>query len=59
MRLKKIKFQLKRKELEKQMQIFEEEGALKLEYEKEALETRALDSDDNAAPSIGSKSPFN
>ena len=40
-RLKKIEFELKRKELEMEMQLFEEEGALKLEYEKEALDARA------------------
>ena len=50
MRLKKIEFELKRKELEMEMQLFEEEGALKLEYEKEALDARAPDSDDSAAP---------
>ena len=59
MRLKKIEFELKRKELEKEMQLFEEEGALKLEYEKEALDARASDYDDIAAPSIRSRSPFN
>ena len=58
MRLKKIEFELKRKELEMEMQLFEEEGALKLEYEKEALDARASDSDDSAAPSIRSRSPF-
>ena len=31
-RLKKIEIELKRKELETEMQLFEEEGALKLEY---------------------------
>ena len=59
MRLKKIEFELKRKELEMEMQLFEEEGALKLEYEKEALDARAPDSDDSAPSSIRSKSPFN
>ena len=58
MKLKKIEFELKRKELEMEMQLFEE-GALKLEYEKEALDARAPDSDDSAAPSIRSRSPFN
>ena len=52
MRLKKTEFELKRKELEMEMQLFEEEGALKLEYEKEALDARAPDFDDSAAPSI-------
>ena len=37
---------------------FEEKGELK-EYEKEALDARASDSDDSAAPSIRSRSPFN
>ena len=41
-----------------EMQLFKE-GALKLEYEKEALDARASDSDDSAAPSIRSRSPFN
>ena len=59
MRLKKIEFELKRKELEMEMQLFEEEGALKLEYEKEALDARASDSNESAAPSIRSRSPFN
>ena len=59
MRLKKIEFELKRKELEMEMQLFEEEGALKLEYEKEALDAREPDSDDSAAPSNRSRSPFN
>ena len=59
MRLKKIEFELKRKELEMEMQLFEEEGALKQEYEKEALDARLSDSDESAAPSIRSRSPFN
>ena len=59
MRLKKIEFELKKKEHEMEMQLFEEEGALKLEYEKEALDARASDSDESAAPSIRSRSPFN
>ena len=58
MRLKKIEFELKRKELEMEMQLLEE-GALKLEYEKEALDARASGSDDSAAPSIQIRSPFN
>ena len=41
------------------MQLFEEEGALKLENKKEALDARASDSDETAAPSIRSRSPFN
>ena len=59
MRLKKIEFELKRKGLEMEMKLFEEEGALKLECEKEALDARASDSDETAAPSIRSRSPFN
>ena len=59
MRLKKIEFELKRKELEMEIQHFEEEGALKLKYEKQALDARASDSDESAAPSIRSRSPFN
>ena len=59
MRLKKNEFELKRKETEMEMQLFEEEGALKLEYEKEALDARASDSDDSAAPIIRGRSPFN
>ena len=41
-----------------EMQLFEEEGALKLEYEKEALDARASDSDDSAATNIRSRSRF-
>ena len=59
MRLKKIEFELKRKELEMEMQLFEEEGALKLEYAKEALDLRLSDSDESADPSTRSRSPFN
>ena len=59
LRLKKIEFELKRKEHEMEMQLFEEEGALKLEYEKEGLDARAPESDDSATPSIRSRSPFN
>ena len=59
MSLRKIDFEMKRKELDMEMQLFEKEGALKLEYEKEALDARASDSDDSAAPSIRSRAPFN
>ena len=59
MRLKKIEFKVKRKELEMEMQLLEEEGALKLEYDKEALDARASNLDERAAPSIRSRSPFN
>ena len=44
MTLKKIEFQLKRKELEMEMKFFEIEGALKLEYEKGGLDAEASDS---------------
>ena len=40
-RLKKVEIELKRRELEMEMKLFEEEGALKQEYEKETLEERA------------------
>ena len=59
MRLKEIEFELKRKKLEIEIQFFEEEGALKLEYKKEALDARTSDSDDSSASSIRSRSPFN
>ena len=59
MRLKKTEFEFKRQEFEMEVQLFEEEGALKLEYDKEALDARASDSDDSAATSIRSRSPFN
>ena len=42
-----------------EMRLFEEESALKLEYEKEALDARASDSDESAATSVRSRSPFN
>ena len=41
------------------MQFSEEEGALKLEYKKKDLDATASDSDDSAASSIRSRSPFN
>ena len=59
MRLKKIDLELKKKELEMDMQIFEEEYALNLEYKKEAHTARTSDSDDSAALSIRCRSPFN
>ena len=59
MRLKQIESGLKRKELEMEMQLFEEKGALKLEYEKGALDARASDSDESASANIRSRSPFN
>ena len=47
MRMKKVESELKRKELEIEMQFCEDEGALKLEYEKEALDAGASDSVDH------------
>ena len=41
-----------------EVQLFKEEVALKLKYEKEALDARASDSDDSAAPIIRSRSPI-
>ena len=41
-----------------EIQFFEEEGALKLEYKKEALEARISNCDDSAAPIIRSRSPL-
>ena len=59
MRLKKIEFELKRKELEMEIQVFQKKDALKPDYEKQALDAEPDDSDDSAAPSIRSRSPFN
>ena len=42
-----------------EMQRFEEEGALKLEYKKEALDARTSDFVDSAAANFRSRSPFN
>ena len=58
MRMKKIEFELKRKELKTEIQLYEK-AALKLESEKEALDARASDSDDSATPGIRSRSTFN
>ena len=54
-----MEFELKGKDLDMEMQLFEEGGVLKLEYKKEALDSRASDSDDSAAPSVRSRSSFN
>ena len=59
MRLRKIEYEMKQKELEMELHRLEEEGALKLQYEKEALDARDSGSDDGAAPSIRSRFPFN
>ena len=40
MRLRKIEYEMKQKELEMELHRLEEEGALKLQYEKEALDAR-------------------
>ena len=52
--VEKIEIESKGKELEMEMPLFEEEGALTLEYEKEALGAIGLYSDDSAARSIRS-----
>ena len=49
---------MKRKELELEMQLFEQNGAQNLEYQKEAIDIQNSDSDDDAAPSIRSRSSF-
>ena len=51
MRPRKIEYEMKQKELEMELHRLEEEGALKLQYEKEALDARVSGSDDGAAPS--------
>ena len=56
--LKRIEFEMKRKELELELQVFEENGVLILEYQKEALDINDFDSEDDAAPSLSSRSPF-
>ena len=55
----KLKYEMKQKELEMELHRLEEEGALKLQYEKEALDARDSGADDGAAPSIGSRSLSN
>ena len=59
MRLRKIEYELKQKELEMELHRLEEEAALKLQYEKEAVDARDSGSGDGAAPSIRSRWPFN
>ena len=54
MRLRRIEFEMKQKEIEMELHRLEE-GALKLQYEKEALDARDSGSDDG----IRSRSPFN
>ena len=58
MRLTRIEYEIKQKELEMELHRLEE-GALKLQYEKEALDARDSVSDYGAANSIRSRSPFN
>ena len=57
MRLRRIVFEMRQKEIEFELHRLEE-GALKLQYEKEALDARDSGSDDGAAPSKRSRSPF-
>ena len=59
MRLRKIEYELKQKELEIELHRLEGQGAFELQYEKEALDARDSGSDDGAPPSIRSRSPFN
>ena len=59
MRLRNIEYNMKQKELEMELHRLEEEMTLKLEYEKEALDARDSGSEDGAAISIRSQSPFN
>ena len=54
MRLRKIEYEMKQKELEVDLYRWEEEGELKLQFEKEALDARDSGSDDGAPPSIRS-----
>ena len=58
-RLRKIEYDMKQKELEMELHRLEEEMNLKPKYEKEALDARDSGSGDGAAPSIRSRSPFN
>ena len=57
-RLKKMEFEMTRKEVELEMPIFDETDALTLEYQKEAIDTKDLDSADDVSPSIHSQSSF-
>ena len=59
MRLRKIEYNSKQKNNEMELHRWEEEGALKLKYEKEALDVRDCVSDDGASLSIRRRSPFN
>ena len=59
MRLRGFEFEMKQKEIEMELQRLEEEGALKLQYKKEALGARESCSDNGAASSIRSRSLFN
>ena len=57
MPLIRFEYEMKQKELEKDLHRLEEESALKLQNEKEALEARDSGSDDGAVVSIRSRSP--
>ena len=49
---------MKQKELQMELHRLEEEGAVRLQYEKETLDARDPGSDDGAALFIRSRSPF-
>ena len=57
MPLIRFEYEVKQKELETDLHRLEEESALKLQNEKEALEARDSGSDDGAVVSIRSRSP--
>ena len=59
MRLRKIELDMKQKELEMELHRLEDEVALQLEYEKEAVDVRDSGFDDCAALRIKIRSPFN
>ena len=59
MRLRKIESEMKQWYLEMKLHHLQEEGVLKLEFEKEAPDTRDFASDDGAALSIRRQLPFN
>ena len=59
MRLRKIEYEMKQKDVEMELHRLEKELTLKLEYEKKALDARDSGSDDGVALSIRSRSSFN
>ena len=59
MRLRKIEYEMKQKDVEMELLRLEEELTLKLEYKKEALDARDSASDDDAVLSIRIRSTFN